>query len=25
LREKRIEKDPKALVAYLNNMDVGHP
>jgi hypothetical protein len=25
VREERIESDPKALVAYLNNVDVGQP
>jgi hypothetical protein len=25
VREERIERDPKALVAFLNNMDVGQP
>jgi hypothetical protein len=25
VREERIERDPKALVAYLNNVDVGQP
>jgi hypothetical protein len=24
-REERIERDPKDLVAYLNNMDIGQP
>jgi hypothetical protein len=25
VREEQIERDPKALVAYLNNVDVGQP
>jgi hypothetical protein len=25
VREERIERDPKALVSYLNNVDVGQP
>jgi hypothetical protein len=25
VREERIERDPKALVTYLNNVDVGRP
>jgi hypothetical protein len=25
VREERIERDPKALVTYLNNVDVGQP
>jgi hypothetical protein len=25
VREERIERDPKALAAYLNNVDVGQP
>jgi hypothetical protein len=25
VREERIERDPKALVGYLNNVDVGQP
>jgi hypothetical protein len=25
VREEWIERDPKALVAYLNNVDIGQP
>jgi hypothetical protein len=25
VREERVERDPKAVVAYLNNVDIGQP